>query len=462
MRDLIVIGGGPGGYVAALRAAQLGMQVTLVEKDNLGGTCLNRGCVPTKAYYQSAQLLRSLGQMTEFGISVAGSNFDLQTTWARKERIVRQLVEGISGLLVANRVEVITGEASLSSPQQVRVGDQLIDAKRILIATGSSCSQLPIPGADLPCVVNSDQLLAQTTLPDRLVIIGGGVIGLEFASIFQAFGSQVTVLEYMPDLLSGVDKEISKRLRVFLKRQGIEIFTGARVERIEGNGNQVTVWASTAKDTISAEADTVLIATGRRPYTANLNLGAVGVATTPQGFIVTNGDFQTTVPSIYAIGDVIGGAMLAHVASEEGRVAVERMVGHDSKVAYHAIPAVIFTTPEVATVGLSEEGAKEQGIDYRVGKLQFAANSKAITMGETEGLVKVLTTTEGTVIGAHIIGPHAADLIAAATLAVKERLTSEQITTTIHAHPTLSEAWLEALLDTEKRAIHLMPKRGAQ
>jgi dihydrolipoamide dehydrogenase len=462
LRDLVVIGGGPGGYVAALRAAQIGMQVTLVEKDSLGGTCLNRGCIPTKAYYQSAQMLRSLGQLNKFGISVTENGFDFQTTWERKEQIVRQLVQGIAGLLTANGVEVIAGEATLTSPQQVRVGDQTIETKRILIATGSKCSHLPIPGADLPNVVNSDQLLEQQTVPQRLTIIGGGVIGLEFASIFQTFGSQVTVLEYMPDLLSGVDKEISKRLRIFLKRQGIDIITGARVESISDEDSQLRVTAATAKSTITAEADTVLIATGRRPYTANLNLEAIGVTTTPQGFIVTNADFQTNVPSIYAIGDVIGGAMLAHVASEEGRVAVERMAGLDSQVAYHAIPAVVFTSPEVATVGLSEESAKEQGLDYRVGKFQFAANSKAVAMGETDGLVKVLAAPDGTVIGAHIVGPHAADLIAAAGLAVKERLTVEQVTTAIHAHPTLSEAWLEALLDTEKRAIHLMPKRGAQ
>ncbi|NLW17309.1 MAG: dihydrolipoyl dehydrogenase [Firmicutes bacterium] len=459
MRDLVVIGGGPGGYVAALRAAQLGMRVTLVEKNSLGGTCLNRGCIPTKAYYQSAQMLHSIKQFKEFGITVTGTDFDFQTTWERKEQVVSQLVQGIASLLSANGVEVITGEATLSSPQQVRVGDQTIDAKRILIATGSSCSHLPIPGADLPHVVNSDQLLEQQEVPQRLVVIGGGVIGLEFASIFQAFGSQVTVLEYMPDLLPGVDKEISKRLRIFLKRQGIDIITGARVQSISQEGNGLTVSAATAKGEITAEGDTVLIATGRRPYTAGLNLEAGGVETTPQGFIVTNDDFQTNVPSIYAIGDVIGGAMLAHVASAEGCVAVERMVGLDTQVAYQAIPAVVFTSPEVASVGLSEEAAKEQGIDYRVGKFQFAANSKAVAMGETDGLVKVLTDSDGIIIGAHIIGPHAADLIATAALAVKERLTNDQVASTIHAHPTLSEAWLEAVLDSDQRAIHLMPRR---
>lgn len=462
MRDLVIIGGGPGGYVAAIRAAQLGMQVTLVEKNSLGGTCLNRGCVPTKAYYQSAQMLRSLQRLDRFGIDLGPSSFDLTTTWERKEQIVQQLVQGIAGLLTANGVEVVNGEASIASPQQVNVNGQTIDTERILIATGSSASSLPIPGADLPNVLNSDQLLDVTAIPERLVIIGGGVIGLEFASIFQTFGSQVTVFEFLPELLTGVDKEISKRLRILLKRQGIEIVTGARVQSITPSETALTVTATTNKGDITAAANTVLVATGRRPYLANLGLDAAGVATTPQGFIVTTKDFQTSVPSIYAIGDVIGGAMLAHVASEEGRVAVERMAGMDTQVAYHAIPAVVFTSPEVATVGLSEEAAKELGLDYRVGKCQFGANSKAVAMGETEGLVKVLTDATGVIIGAHIMGPHAADLLAAASLAVKERLTAAQVASTIHAHPTLSEAWLEAVLDTQRRAIHLMPRRGSR
>ena len=462
MRELVIIGGGPGGYVAAIRAAQLGMQVTLVEKNSLGGTCLNRGCVPTKAYYQSAQMLRSLQRLDRFGIDLGPSSFDLTTTWERKEQIVQQLVQGIAGLLTANGVEVINGEASIASPQQVNVNGQTIDTERILIATGSSASSLPIPGADLPNVLNSDQLLDVTAIPERLVIIGGGVIGLEFASIFQAFGSQVTVFEFLPELLTGVDKEISKRLRILLKRQGIEIVTGARVQSITPSETALTVTATTNKGDITAAANTVLVATGRRPYLANLGLDAAGVATTPQGFIVTTEDFQTSVPSIYAIGDVIGGAMLAHVASEEGRVAVERMTGMDTQVAYHAVPAVVFTSPEVATVGLSEEAAKELGLDYRVGKCQFGANSKAVAMGETDGLVKVLTDATEVIIGAHIMGPHAADLLAAASLAVKERLTVAQVASTIHAHPTLSEAWLEAVLDTQRRAIHLIPRRGSR
>lgn len=463
MRDLVIIGGGPGGYVAAIRASQLNMQVTLVEKNSLGGTCLNRGCVPTKAYYQSAQILRSLQHLDTFGINLGPSSFELTTTWERKEQIVQQLTQGIAGLLTANGVEIINGEASITSSQQVTVNGQTIDTERILIATGSSASSLPIPGVDLPNVVNSDQLLDVTTVPERLVIIGGGVIGLEFASIFQAFGSQVTVFEFLPDLLAGVDKEISKRLRILLKRQEIDIVTGARVQSITPSETGLMVTAATSKGDIVAAANTVLVATGRRPYLANLGLGVAGVATTPQGFIITNKDFQTNVPSIYAIGDVIGGAMLAHVASDEGRVAVERMAGIDSEVAYHAIPAVVFTSPEVATVGLSEEAAKEQGLSYRVGKCPFGANSKAVAMRETDGLVKVLAdATTGVIIGAHIMGPHAADLLGAASLAVKERLTAEEVASTIHAHPTLSEAWLEAVLDTERRAIHLMPRRGAK
>ena len=459
MQDLVIIGGGPGGYVAAIRASQLNMRVTLIEKDSLGGTCLNRGCVPTKVYYQSAQLLRSLQQFAACGISATTGSFELETVWRRKTQIVQELKQGISGLLSANGVEVISGTAEFTAPQEVSVAGRRIAAKRILIATGSTSSQMSVPGADLPQVLNSDQLLELTTVPERLVVIGGGVIGLEFSSIFKSYGSKVTIIKFRPELLPGTDKEITKRLRIFLKRQGIDIITGAQVESFTDNGAGVTVTTRMDDAEVKYEADAVLLATRRLPYTAGLGLTALGLKTDANGYLQTNADFQTNIPSIYAIGDVIGGAMLAHVASEEGRVAVERMAGIDSQMADHAIPAVIFTTPELATVGLSEEAAKQQGIDYRVGKCQFGANSKAVAMGETDGLVKVLTDSDGVIIGAHILGPHASDLIAIASLAVKERLTAASAADAIYPHPTLSEAWLEAVLDCERQAIHLMPRR---
>ncbi|MGI6358497.1 MAG: dihydrolipoyl dehydrogenase [Bacillota bacterium] len=459
MRDLVIIGGGPGGYVAAIRAAQLGMQVTLVEKDQLGGTCLNRGCIPTKAYYQNAALLRSLESLEQFNISTGPWQFDLPGAYRRKQETVHNLVHGVERLLQANGVQVIKGLATITSPGQVAVNGELLQTKRILIAAGSISAKLPIPGMDLPQVLNSDQILELQTVPRHLTVIGGGVIGLEFACIFHAFGSEVTVVEYQPELLSVIDKEIAKRMKAYLKRQGMNIQTGAAVKAVSQTGDGLTLTVSGPKGEFQLQTETILLATGRRACTRCVNLDDQGIAVDQRGFIVVDDDYQTSVPGIYAIGDVIGGRMLAHVASEEGRVAAERMAGLEAQVAYHAVPAVIFTFPEIATVGITEEEAKASGINYRVGKFQFAANSKAVAMGETDGLIKVIADEEGVVIGVHIIGPHASDLIQAASLMVKERMRTERVSSTIHPHPTLGEALLEAVLDVDGRAIHLVPRR---
>lgn len=460
MRDLVVIGGGPGGYVAAIRAAQLGMRVTLVEKDELGGTCLNRGCIPTKAYYQNAATLHTLRRLSELNIQGGPWQFDMPGAQRRKQDIVANLVQGIAGLLQANTVEVIRGLAQIAAPDQVTVAGQQITTQRILIATGSVVANPPIPGLDLPGVLTSDQMLALETVPKRLAVIGGGVIGLEFASIFQAFGSEVSVIEYLPELLSATDKEIAKRMRVYLKRQGLTVHTGSSVQSItQGDDASLRVAVKHTRGEFTAEADTVLVATGRRACTRCVDLDKLGVAVDQRGFITVDANYQTSVPGIYAIGDVTGGKMLAHVASEEGRVAVERMAGLQSEVAYWAVPSVIFTFPEIATVGLNEEEAKAAGLDYRIGKAQFSANSKAVTMGETDGLIKVVADHTGVIVGVHIIGPHAADLIQEASLMVKQRLRTDDVITTIHPHPTLGEALLEAVMDVEHRAIHLLPRR---
>lgn len=459
MRDLIVIGGGPGGYVAAIRAAQLGMRVTLIEKDELGGTCLNRGCIPTKAYYQNASVLRTLEHLGQFNVSGGPWQFDLPGAHQRKQSIVQNLVQGIAGLLKANDVEVIKGVASLASPTQVLVGEQRLDATRILLATGSVTARPPIPGLDLPGVVTSDEILELQTIPPRLAVIGGGVIGLEFAGIFQTFGSQVTVIEYQPELLGATDREISKRMKVYLKKQGITVLTGAAVQSIAQTTEGLLLQVTTAKAEQTVAADNVLAATGRKACNQCLNLDEVGVAMDQRGLVTVDANYQTSVPGIYAIGDLVGRKMLAHVASEEGRVAVERMAGLASEVPYYAVPSVIFTFPEIATVGLTEEEAKQAGTPYRVGKFQFAANSKAVAMGETDGLVKVIADQADTIVGVHILGPHAADLIQAASLMVKQRLKLEDVATTIHPHPTLGEALLEAVLDVDRRAIHLLPRR---
>ena len=460
MHDLIVIGAGPGGYVAAIRAAQLGMSVLLVEKDQVGGTCLNRGCIPTKAYYESAFTLRRVQHSQQFGVQVQGCSFDMHAAWERKEQVVKKLVTGVEQLLKTNRVSIVRGPATFVDASTIKAGDEQYSAQNILIATGSQPAVLPIPGSDDPRLLNSDQILDIKEVPHRLVVIGGGVIGLEFACIFNAFGSQVTVLEAQATVLSQVDREIVKRLQVFLKRQGIAVHTSVQVKELADTGSGLSVCAETAKgEQLSIEADLVLQAAGRKPHTAGLNLEKLGIQVDQRGFIVVDENYQTNIPGIYAIGDVIGGPMLAHVASEEGIAAVEAMAGHKSKVAYQAIPSTIFTFPEIATVGLSEEEARQRGIVPLIGKFNFAANGKALTMDETDGIVKVIADQDKQIIGMHVIGPHASDLILEGTLAVSQKLTLPGMRTVIHAHPTLGEAIQEALLDAQGQAIHTAPLR---
>lgn len=462
MKDLIIIGGGPGGYVAAIRACQLGMSVVLIEKDSYGGTCLNRGCIPTKAYYQNAVMLRNIMSSPEFNIQVNGVSFDMAGALRRKNEVVHKLVSGVEKLLKENGVAMIKGTAALLDKNTVLVDGRELQARHLLIATGSSPASLPIPGSDLAGVINSDQLLDLDEVPKRLAIIGGGVVGLEFACIFSAFGSQVTVFEYTPDLLPGMDRELGKRLRVFLKKQKITVHTGAAVEKIEqaeGAESGLDVITTGKAGIVKIQADTILVAAGRQACTDGLDPGKLGIVTDQRGFIKVDEQFRTSLEGVYAIGDVIGGAMLAHVASEEGITAVENMAGQESRVHYHAVPACVFTMPEIASVGLSEDAAISKGIPVRTGKFQFAANGKAMTMGDTDGMVKVLADQQDTIIGMHIIGPHASDLIMEGTLLVKNRMKIDDLVGTIHPHPTLSEAIMEAVLDIRGHALHLAPPR---
>ncbi|HHW39787.1 MAG TPA: dihydrolipoyl dehydrogenase [Syntrophomonadaceae bacterium] len=457
MKDLIVIGGGPGGYVAAIRARQLGMDAALVEKDALGGTCLNRGCIPTKAYFQNATVLQTLARLTEYNTKAENISFDLSGARERKNRIVAKLVSGIRDLLKGYRVEVVKGEASIVEPGRILVAGEEITARRILIATGSEPAVPPIPGVGLPGVITSNELLELDEVPRRLAVIGGGVIGIEFACIFNTFGSSVTVFESMPDLLGAMDREIVRRMGVYLKKQKIEVHTQAGIERIEQQGSTLKVVARGKKGTIECEADIVLLATGRKPFTRGLGLERLGISC-DRGFISVDENYETSVPGIYAIGDVIKGPMLAHVASEEGIVAVERMTGLNHRVDYDAIPSCVFSFPEIAAVGLSQEEARSRGIDFKVGKFLFAANGKALAMGETDGMVKVIADANDTIIGVHIIGPHASDLIQEASVIVKNKLKVSDVIGTVHPHPTLGEAFLEAVMDVDKRSIHSLPK----
>jgi dihydrolipoamide dehydrogenase len=458
MPDLVIIGGGPAGYVAAIRARQLDMTVTLIEKQNLGGTCLNRGCIPTKAYYQNARVLRTLTHLNDYNVKIEGIEFDLSGAHARKELIVKNMVSSVASLLKAYRVKTITGTASILDPVTVKVNNEVIKTNRILIASGSIPARPSIPGADLSGVLTSDEILDLKKLPKHLVIIGGGVIGLEFACIYRAFGCQVTLLEGLPNILNTIDKEIIKRANVFIKKEGIELHTAVMIKEIcSNNGNLTVVWEG-KKGTTSITVDMVLIATGRKPFTDGLGLEKLGVQMN-QGFIQVNEDYLSSVPGIYAVGDVIGKRMLAHVASAEANVAVERMAGLKSQVNYEAVPACIFSSPEIATVGLTEEEALNQGITIKIGRFRFAGNGKAVTMGETDGMIKVVADDNDTVLGVHIIGPHASDLILEATAMVSRGMKIREIVSIIHPHPTLGEALYEAVMDVNNQAIHLIPDR---
>lgn len=460
MKDLVIIGGGPGGYVAAIRARQLGLDVTLVEKERLGGTCLNWGCIPTKAYYRNASLLHDLAAAGQYNTTVEGIQFDLQGARERKNRIVNNLVSGVEKLVRDNGIQLISGAATLRDRNQVEVGGQVLETRFILLATGSVSTRLPLPGADLPGVLDSTDILDLSEVPPRLAVIGGGVIGLELACIFNTFGSQVTVVENLPAVLNLLDREIVRRMTVYIKKQKIALHTDSRVQAIENSPQGLLVSVQTPKQELKLEVDKVLVSAGRRPNTAGLNLDGIGVERDASGFIMVNSDFATSVPGIYAIGDVIGGPMLAHVASEEGIAAVENMAGENCQVSYHAVPSTIFTFPEIATVGFSEEECADRGLACRVGKFPFAANGKALTMGETDGMVKVIADNEDTIVGVHIIGPHASDLILEGTLMVKNRMKISQVLGTIHPHPTLGEAIMEAILDVKQQAIHLSPRKG--
>ncbi len=457
VKDLVVIGGGPGGYVAAIRASQLGMSVSLVEKDRLGGTCLNRGCIPTKAYYQNASVLRTLDRLQNLNAAAEQISFDMAGAHNRKNRIVSGLVSGIEKLLQANKVEVIAGEAFINGPGSVRVNNKEIKAKKVLIATGSYPARPPIPGVGLPDVITSDEMLELTAVPSRLAIIGGGVIGLEFACIFHAFGSQVTVFESQPDILGTADREIVKRMSVFLKKQKIKVMTGTEVKGIEKVSDGLLVTAAGKKGELSCTVDKVLIAVGRKPCSQGIGLEELGVVCN-SGFIKVNENYETSVPGIYAVGDVIGGQMLAHLASSEGIAAVERMAGLDSSVDYDAVPSCVFTFPEIAAVGLTQEEMEKGGIDVRIGKFPFSANGKAAAMGESDGLVKVVADTDDIIRGVHIVGLHASDLIQEAAVIVRNKMKLEAVVSTIHPHPTLGEAFHEAVLDAAGRAIHLVPR----
>ncbi|HBF5907462.1 dihydrolipoyl dehydrogenase [Clostridioides difficile] len=462
--DLIVIGGGPGGYVAAIRGAQLGLNVVIVEKNELGGTCLNTGCIPTKALFKDAQVLNYFNHAEEYGIKVNKYGLDLEKVQKRKKKIIKTLTGGVKGLLKANKVIIEKGEAKLISKDSVEIklcdgSKKTIKGKNILIASGSKSSKPPIKGADLGGVITSKEALEMTTLPKKIVIVGGGVIGIEFAGILNEFGSDVIIVEFLDSIIPMVDKEVASRLTKLLSKRGIKIIVSSKVEEIYKTDEELIVEISKNGEITKLDCTNVLISTGRELDIEGLNLEGLGIRYDKKGIEVDE-NYCTSMPGVYAIGDVIGGVMLAHVASEEGKVAVERMVGEKTSVDYNLVPNSIFTFPEVSTVGLSEEEVKDKNLDYIVSKFQFSGNGKALTMNDSEGMVKIIASKDKTTIyGVHIIGPNASDLIHEAVVAMKAMLTVEEVASIMHGHPTLSEAFLEASMGILDKAIHLPPIR---
>ena len=458
--DVVIVGGGPGGYVAALRAAQLGAKTAIIEKDRMGGTCLVRGCIPTKALLQSSELYSLAKGGAEFGLVSDSLTFDWTVAQKRKTAVVDQLVKGVEGLLKAGGVTSFRGAGRLGGDGTVKVGNNVITAKDIVIATGSAISRIPLKGAEL--TIDSDQILELKDMPKRLAIIGGGVVGMEFAAMFAALGSKVTVLEMLPQILPMVDADLVTVYTKHLAGIGGAIHTNSKVAEVVKAKGGLQVRFSEGGEGGTVDADQVLLAVGRSPYTEGLGAEEAGVKL-ERGRVVIDEHLRTTAQGVWAIGDVIGGIMLAHIASYEGICAVENIAGNGNRTPdYHAAPNCIYTDPEIAHVGLGEKEAKEKGLDVKIGRFPFAASGRALTLGQSEGFVKVIAEAgSGKILGAHIIGPRATDLIAEATLAIQNELTMEQLDLTIHAHPTLPESLMEAALAAQGRAIHIPNRRAS-
>lgn len=460
-KNIVVIGGGPGGYGAAIRAAQLGATVTIIEKDKLGGTCLNRGCIPTKALYRSAEVLNNIKRSSEFGIEVSDYFLSPEKVRERKDAIVSQMTGGLNQLMKGNGIKVIKGSGRIISREKVEVSleggeTDVLSCDNIIIATGSASFIPPIKGADLEGVITSEELLNIPYIPEKLIIIGGGVIGMEFGGIFNSFGSKVTVVEALPSLLNTFDGEILKRLNPMIKKQGIEVYTRAMVKEISKENNSLKVLVEGKKGELILEGDMVLIATGRKANIEGLGLKEAGIEYDRKGIKVSEA-YETTLEGAYAIGDVNGKLMLAHAASHQGVAAAERIL-LGSKIHESPVPACVFIFPELASLGAREEELKEKGIEYKVSKFLFGANGKALTLGEGEGLIKVIADGDDKIIGVHILGPHASDLIHEAVPIINEELTADAIKHMVHAHPTLSEAFYEAVMGLKEEAIHLVPR----
>ena len=467
-KSVLVVGGGPGGYVAAIRAAQLGARVTVIEKQHLGGTCLNIGCIPTKCLLHSAELVSQIREQgREIGVEVSGVTVNFPQVIAHKNDVSRQLTGGVAALLKANKVEKVDGEASFTGPKELSVKKadgtvETMTADAVIVATGSVNAQPPIPGLkENPNCIDSTGALSLEELPKSMVVIGGGVIGLELACAYAAFGTKITVVEALDHMLPMLDGDLTKIGVAHMKKMGMEFHLECPVQAVEPSpvGAKV-VCRDKGGGTVSFEAEKVLVAIGRRANTAGLNLEAAGIAS-ERGHILVNDKMETSAPGVYAIGDCVQGyAQLAHTASAMGEVAAENICGGEVRYDESTNPTCVYIEPEAASVGLTEEQVKAKGIDYIVGKFPLSANGKSLILNGGEGLVKIIAGKEyGEVLGMHIIGPRATDLICEGALAVGQELTLDELAATIHSHPTVTEALRECALDALGRPVHIPPKK---
>ena len=443
---IIIIGAGPGGYETALLAAKRGVEVVLVEAGHVGGTCLNEGCIPTKSFCRNAEVLDTLRESESFGITGLDFKFDFKHVTSRKNAVVEQLRGGVESLLGHKNITLVHGKASFKDAHTVIVGDEEYQGDYVIIATGSVSASLPVPGADLPGMMTSKEILDIEDIPKRLCVIGGGVIGLEFASVFHSFGSEVTVLEYCKDILPRFDSDLSKRLKQSLVKRGIEINTQAQVAGIELIGTEYKVSFVRKGKEEHVVADKVLMAVGRKANVSSLNLSDIGIEFTARGIAVDDLTMQTNIPHIYAIGDVNGKMMLAHAATFQGIVALDHIMSVENNIDLNVMPAAVFTSPEAACVGMTEDECKEKGIPVKCLKSFFRANGKAVTMGETDGFCKIVVSSEsGLVLGCHLFGPHASDIVQEACALISRKTTVEEFKDVIHTHPTLTEVLQSAL-----------------
>lgn len=462
---IAIIGGGPGGYIAAIRAAQLGAEVTIIEKNALGGTCLNVGCIPTKALLHSAELYYQItSEAARNGILVNGVSLDFAAMQKRKAAAVKQLVNGVGGLMAANGITVLKGAARFASPMLIEVmgenGTTEVAFDRAVIASGSVPAMPPIPGSDLPGVVDSSGALGLEEVPKSLCIIGGGVIGVEMAHVYQRLGAKITIVEMLPDILVNMDSDLTAVMKKLMKRKKIDLMLETKVESIEKSGEELAVRVTDSKGQAkTATAEKVLMCVGRRPATEGLGLSEIGVKM-EKGRILVDESYRTSVENIYAAGDCTGGVMLAHTASAEGIAAVERIMGQEPRIDFATVPSCVYTSPELAGVGLSEKEAAARGIEYETGSFPLAGNGKALIEGDTSGLCKIVADKNtGEILGLHMCGPSATELIAEGALAIGKKATVEDILAVVHAHPSVGESVQEAAHAVFGNALNMPPAK---